>query len=74
MRRMTVIFLILFQPIFQNCGNPGTSPSGDNRILTEIEKEITANSNSFGFELFRESLENSAEINVVLSPFSVSMA
>ena len=74
MRRMTVIFLILFQTSFQNCGNPGTSPSGDNRILTEIEKEITANSNSFGFELFRESLENSAEINVVLSPFSVSMA
>jgi serine protease inhibitor len=52
----------------------GACDKADVRPLTDNEKQLVAASNGFGFELFKESVKQSAEnSNVVISPLSVSM-
>lgn len=44
------------------------------RELTVVEAEVIAKSNAFGIELLREVIDDDNRENVVLSPFSASMA
>ena len=44
------------------------------RALTVVEREVVHSSNSFGLDLLREVVERDERPNIVLSPFSASMA
>ena len=44
------------------------------RALTVVERHVIDSSNSFGFSLLREVVERDERPNIVLSPFSASMA
>jgi len=58
----------------------GVSPTADNpiielpRALTEAEKGVLTRSNSFGFDLLEEVVDDDSRPNLILSPFSASMA
>lgn len=53
--------------------NPPIDPS-DPGDLTSADKELAKSGNKFGLKLFREIVANEPDINIFISPLSVSMA
>jgi serine protease inhibitor len=69
-----VVFLLVIVILF-GCADDPLSPKRDTpRELTATEQELVNSYNAFGFNLFREVTSQEEDINVFMSPLSVSMA
>ena len=56
------------------CSNKSQDPEDPVRALTAAETELVGSSNAFGFNLFKEIVEQETDSNIFISPLSVSMA
>ncbi|MBN8588990.1 MAG: serpin family protein [Rhodothermia bacterium] len=73
MKKRTLLLSLLILALFSGCDT--TQNVGRELKLTEAQKRVAQKSNSFGFDLLRQTLANEQQgTNVVLSPLSVSMA
>lgn len=69
------LLLLVFAACGQGPTDPGATPIDElPRALSSVEEEVIAGSNAFGADLMREVLRVDDRPNVVLSPFSASMA
>ncbi len=71
--RSSAIVFVCFTSV--QCSNkPIDPPDNPPRALTAAEKHVVESDNKFGLKLFREIVKQDEDINVFISPLSISMA
>ena len=75
MKRVVFIAItVCVAALMLQCSNKSQDPEDPVRELTSAEKELVGSSNTFGFNLFKEIVEQEADGNIFISPLSVSIA
>ena len=76
MKSKIILFAIVIAAVFMvACGDSGTeSPPPGPIDLTAAQKSVIAASNSFAFDIFGQITEAEDDINIFISPLSMSYA